>query len=391
MVQESLLEATTAHAPALAGTGDARDAADAPIAWNRDSILFSSCNEDSGSELRAFGDLSGKHVLCITAGGGRVLNLLSARPERICAVDLNPVQNYLLELKAAGMRALDHGAYLRFLGVRECTARLATYRTLRNQLSAGARAFFESHPQLIEAGVLFQGRLERYFHRLSKVLQWTQPLGARRLFECENIQQQRAWVHRLNSPVFRAMCETACRRSVLQMFSGDPGFYRYVPPEISLHRVIYAGVIEHFMHHLARKNPLMQLVFFGRFIDETALPPYLNASSYDQIREALGRVQLEIRSARMDEVLPQAGPAAFDAFSLSDISSYLDAAAHDQLFADTLAAARPGARLCSRSNLHHRALRPEHEARIQRDRALEHELSIADHSCVHKFLIGTIR
>src|SRR5688572_12482831 len=82
------------------------------VDWKRDSILFSSCNEDSGSELRAFGDLTGKHVLCITAGGGRVLNLLVTRPAVIWAVDLNPAQNSLLELKVAGMRALDHEAYL---------------------------------------------------------------------------------------------------------------------------------------------------------------------------------------------------------------------------------------------------------------------------------------
>jgi S-adenosylmethionine-diacylglycerol 3-amino-3-carboxypropyl transferase len=262
---------------------------------------------------------------------------------------------------------------------------------LREQLSPGARGFFEAHPGLIEAGVLFQGRLERYLRRLSKILQWLQPLGVRRLFACESIEQQRAWLSKLNSPVFRTICETACRRGVLQAFSGDPGFYRYVPPEVPLHRVIYAGVIEHFTHHLARKNPLMQLVFFGRFIDETALPAYLNAASYDRIREALSRVQLEIRTARMDEALSQAGPGAFDAFSLSDISSYLDVSAHDQLFADALVAAKAGARLCSRSNIHHRALRPEHEARLERDRALEHELSIADHSCVHKFVIGTVR
>ena len=50
---------------------------------------------------------------------------------------------------------------------------------------------------------------------------------------------------------------------------------------------------------------------------------------------------------------------AIDAFSLSDISSYLDDAAHAQLFQSVLTAARPAAKIVSRSNIHHRPLTPE--------------------------------
>jgi hypothetical protein len=47
--------------------------------------------------------------------------------------------------------------------------------------------------------------------------------------------------------------------------------------------------------------------------------------------------------------------------------------------------------LCSRSNIYHRALLPEQAARIERATALERQLAIDDHSCVHEFLVGTIR
>jgi S-adenosylmethionine-diacylglycerol 3-amino-3-carboxypropyl transferase len=388
MVQDIVVDAD-AHAPASSGMGALE--AFTGVAWARDSILFSSCNEDSGSELSAFGELEGKRILSITAGGGRVLNLLVGRPELICAVDLNPVQNYLLELKAAGMRALEHAEYLEFLGVRESSDRLRVYSRIRSQLSSGAQSFFDAHPSLIDAGVLFEGRLERFLRKISKLLQWAQPLGLRRLFECEDIEQQRRWLSKVDTAAFRALAHSCCRRSVLQTFSGDPGFYRYIPQEIPLHRVIYGGVIEHFTHHLARNNPLMQLVFFGRLIYEPALPAYLNAATYDRVRDALHRVQLVIRTATVNEVLNDAGGATFDAFSLSDISSYLDDAAHDQLFEDTLAASREGAIICSRSNIHHRPLRLEHEARLTRNPALERQLAISDHSCVHKFVIGQVR
>src|ERR1039457_1199967 len=73
----------------------------AAIPWRRYSgrINYSSCNEDSHSELEALRLAPDKRVLCVTAGGGRVLNLLYDRPREIMAVDVNPTQNHLLELK----------------------------------------------------------------------------------------------------------------------------------------------------------------------------------------------------------------------------------------------------------------------------------------------------
>ncbi|HEX7670115.1 MAG TPA: DUF3419 family protein [Polyangiaceae bacterium] len=362
----------------------------AAVTWAKDSILFSSCNEDSSCELRAFGDLAGKRVLCITAGGGRVLNLLLGRPDVVWAIDLNPAQNYLLELKIAGMRALDHTAYLRFMGVRACPDRRVTYAALREMLSPGAARFFDANPKLVENGILLQGKLERYLRRVAIALRLIQPFGVRQLFAHKDIEAQRRFVEKLDSRLFRAVAEIACSRSMLRLFSGDPGFYRYVPQEVPLHRVIYDGVLDHFRHYLAQDNPLMQLVFFGRWIDEAALPIYLNAKTYEAVKAGLERVRLVTVTSTVNAALAEAGPAHFDTFSLSDISSYLDDAAHTQLFEDVLTAARPGARICSRSNIHHRPLPPEFARRLTRDLALERELSIADHSCVHKFVIGEL-
>ena len=56
-----------------------------------------------------------------------------------------------------------------------------------------------------------------------------------------------------------------------------------------------------------------------------------------------------------------------------------------------LSSASPGARLCSRSNIFHRPLAPEHAARVRRDPDLEARLSLHDHATVHEFVVGEIR
>ena len=360
------------------------------VVWDTTSILFSSCNEDSNAELRAFGDCTNQDLFCVTGGGGRALALLLAKPRSIVAVDLNPAQNALLELKIAAMRQLDHDAYLRFLGLRADGERLQTYRLCRGALSPDAQRFFDARADAIAAGVLYRGGLERFLARVAWAARLAQPLGLRRLIEARDLDEQRAIVAKVDTPFWRAIMKTFVRRSVLRMFSGDPGFFRYLPDDMRLHHVLYDCVLTNLRTVLLRENPLLQLVLFGRYVWEETLPPYLNAATYDAVKSALATTELRIVTSTVSEALRTHAAASFDAYSLSDISSYLDDAAHHELFEHVLGTARSGARVCSRSILRHRPLAPEQAVRLQRDFALERDLAARDHACVHAFLVGTV-
>ena len=90
------------------------------ISWQRyrERISYSSCNEDSGSEVQVLIPHEAKRLVSICASGGRVLNLLQDGADEVWAVDVNPSQTHLFELKVAGLRALDHADFLSFMGVR---------------------------------------------------------------------------------------------------------------------------------------------------------------------------------------------------------------------------------------------------------------------------------
>jgi S-adenosylmethionine-diacylglycerol 3-amino-3-carboxypropyl transferase len=361
------------------------------VTWSKESILFSACNEDTRSELKALGPLAGKHVFCVTAGGGRVLSLLLHRPKSVLAVDLNPAQSALLELKVAAMRALDHDGYLRFLGVRPSRERLSTYLRVRPALSPSAQAFFEQNLESIQSGVLFSGRLERFLAFIARVARIGHPFGLRRLFESKTLDEQRAMLARLETPLWRFVTQNLSRRTVIAALSGDPGFYKNLPKEMPLHEVIYDRIHGHMRDTLLRDNPLLQLVFYGRYIWEPALPIYLHADTYDRVKAALSEVKLDIVTGMVDETLADPSRKGIDAFSLSDISSYLSNEAHHRLFETVLSSARPGARLCSRANIYHRPLSPEHAKRVERDPVLERKLAKYDHACVHEFVVGAVK
>jgi S-adenosylmethionine-diacylglycerol 3-amino-3-carboxypropyl transferase len=362
------------------------------IPWKKFSgrISYSSCNEDSRSELKALRLGAGKRVFCITAGGGRVLNLLYDHPQEILAVDVNPTQNHLLELKIAAMRALSYEPYLAFLGVRRARDRLKVYQGLRPALSHAAGAYFDAHPELVRRGVLFQGSLERFLVHVSRISHAVRPLWIRRLFKFDDIAKQRHFLDGWNTRAWRFVGEMLCRRSFLELFSRDPGFWRFVPPEVPLHRHIFDLMHRYLCNHLARESHLLQLVFFARYIYEPAMPIYLLPGSFERIREALKATQVTIVTAPAAAALADVADRSFDAYSIADVSSYLSEADFGTLMDEIMRTARAEARLCSRGIFVHRPLPPDHVHRVRRDHNLERRLSFDDVAMVHEFLVGTL-
>ena len=79
-------------------------------------INYSQCWEDPLLLNEALEINAQDTVLSITSGGDNTLFLLLKQPKKIVSIDFNPVQNYLLELKIATLKALPHGEVLEFLG-----------------------------------------------------------------------------------------------------------------------------------------------------------------------------------------------------------------------------------------------------------------------------------
>jgi S-adenosylmethionine-diacylglycerol 3-amino-3-carboxypropyl transferase len=362
----------------------------AEVRWSKDRIVFSACNEDTRSEVRALRPSAARRLVCVTAGGGRVLSLLAERPDEILAIDLNPCQNFLLELKIAAIRMLGHGAFLELMGVRPCTARLAHYGRVRPALSAAARRFFDDRAHELAPGVLYAGALERFFARIALVMRLVRPSTLGRLFACRDLGEQQRVLARFETPLFRLVGENLARRSVMRLFSGDPGYYRHLPDDFPIHSAVYECVSRYMWNHLVRANPLLSLVFFGRYVDETAMPAYLHASGFAKVQSSIAHVRIEIETGTVADVLAARPAGSFDAYSLSDICSYLDETSFEQLFDQVVRTARADARVCSRGCLAHPRLAPGVSRRFRRDRALENRLGFHDHAMVHRFLVAEV-
>jgi S-adenosylmethionine-diacylglycerol 3-amino-3-carboxypropyl transferase len=357
----------------------------------KERISYASCNESSACEVRALRPGPGKCLFCVTAGGGRVLDLLADGPEEVWSVDLNPCQNHLLELKIAGIQELSHGAYLKFLGVRPSRERLAVYKRLRPRLGEEAQKFFDARPRIIKAGVLYQGCLERFLaHVIVPAVRLVRPFWVRRLMAATTVEEQRRLFQEPGTRLWRALVATLCRRRFFEWFSGGAGFWRYLPADFPLHTCVVANVFGYLETHLARDNHLVSLIFNGRYTNEAALPAYLQPEPFARIRAALACTRIRLITGTVGDALHHAPAGSFDGFALSDISSYLDDRSYRGVFDQVMRTARKDARVCSRGILRHRNPPTEFAARLRREPELEREFARDDASMVHAFLVGEL-
>ena len=353
----------------------------------RSTLNYSSVNEDWRTEARALAIGPGDRVLAIT-GGGRPLDLLLAGPERVVAIDAVPAQSALLELEAAAMRTLAYDGYAAFLGLTPATR--AERRRVLERLLAGlgseARAYWSAHRTLVEKGVLFQGRWERFFRLGSMVGRLVRPGKIRRLFAFEDLEEQRAFVgEHWDTAAWSWLHDAFLSRVVLRNVLGDPAFHAHVA--VRPGRFVRERMKESLLSVLARDNFMVSLTLRGQFAPRD-LPPRLTPEGVAVIRERLDR--LEIVTGDVIAHLEGVAPGTYTRLSLSDVPSYLSQKDFERLLAAVARAGAPGARFCIRLFLS-RPEFPEGQAWVLvREPELERRLAEEDHAFAYDFIVGSV-
>jgi len=108
------------------------------------NLVYNSCWEDPQLDRLALGLGPSDTVLAITSGGCNVLDYALTEPAHVYAVDINPRQNALLELKLAGIRSLDFETFFSLFGRGRLPEFPRLYRSvLRPLLSDAARMYWD--------------------------------------------------------------------------------------------------------------------------------------------------------------------------------------------------------------------------------------------------------
>jgi S-adenosylmethionine-diacylglycerol 3-amino-3-carboxypropyl transferase len=162
----------------------------------------------------------------------------------------------------------------------------------------------------------------------------------------------------------------------------DPGFFSHVENEsFSSH---FHGVFERTVtRNLVAENYFLHHMLTGVYPRGrgTALPPYLDPTSSNQISER-GVYGLELVDGAFQDYLWQCDDSSVDGIVLSNICEWMAAGEIKLLFASIARVARPGARVCFRNFVGHTEVPEDSASRIVEDRAAGARAIQHDRSCV---------
>jgi S-adenosylmethionine:diacylglycerol 3-amino-3-carboxypropyl transferase len=280
-------------------------------------LRYSTVWEDHLLLERGLEPKSDDDLLVIASAGDNVLNLLLLEPRRIVAIDVNPGQLALVELKLAALSVLDHRAFVQLLGLtpQEPNARVALYERVRARLSNPSRAWWDDHTAIIASGVSTAGRLDRYIAGFRELHLDRDDVDA--LLSSRTLAEQRANATRLFSADFRRTFTHYFSAEHLGGRGRDPTQMQYVSDEFDLTAHLLSRLLWACTELPLRGNFYVERFFRGI---ETRVP-YVHPSVYPRLRRLASRVELV--NAEIANYLASCPARSLSHAALSDVFEYL--------------------------------------------------------------------
>jgi S-adenosylmethionine-diacylglycerol 3-amino-3-carboxypropyl transferase len=311
-------------------------------------LMFTQSWEDPACDVAALRPQPGATIFAIISGCDNVFGLLLTDPARIIAVDLNPAQVHLFELKRAAFRRLSHAEMLELLGVRAAAARQRLYQKLRGDLSPAALEFWDARPQYFDLGLLTRGGFERYYAMARALLRIVIGGGRlERLFTLCPDEQRQFYVQQWDTWRWRTLLRVVCSKYVLGARL-DPTWFAHA--ETSSFGKHFTLLAEHAVAELpARSNYFLAQILLGRYLDEATVPDYLRPEHFETIRRRLDRISAV--TADVGDAVEALEPHSVDCFALSNVFEYSPRELFERTLTALVRAGRPGARFALRNLL----------------------------------------
>lgn len=253
--------------------------------WFR-RLVYTQIWEDPEADLAALRLPVGSTIVTISSGGCNALSYLAARPAQVYAVDLNEAHLSLLQLKLAGLRAFSsYAEFWQFFGEGASVDNSALYRErLRPVLDAEIRAYWDrlnfiGRPRhaYFNDGFYRHGMLGRFIglaHVAAKLARVDLP--ALLNGEKNSTERIRALyrLHRLfHSPLARLITGTP---ALLFSLGIPPQQRALLGADAPLNQVLHERLLP---LHRNYRGP-----------GDVCLPPYLQRSQFERMRDGAGLI-----------------------------------------------------------------------------------------------------
>jgi S-adenosylmethionine-diacylglycerol 3-amino-3-carboxypropyl transferase len=312
-----------------------------------DQLLYGQNWEDSALEIDALDIRRSDRVIAVAGAGCTTLALLARGPRSLHAVDRNLAQLQLLRLKLAAVCHLPPGEAAGFLGGVRADHRLRVFNALSPKLDRDTAAFWDQRGDAIARGVISQGRVERFFGFIRRLLRLVH--SRRRIeqaFEQATLEAQRLFYdERWDTAGWRALFLLAHKRILDRVL--DPAFYQYVDGR-GLSRDLRERAARCMTRLPMRSNYFLSWILRGHYgDDDIGRPDYLSAGSVAALRQHAETLQTH--RADLGAFLRAMPDSSGDKFYLSNVCEWLPDAELGPFFKEIGRVARDGATVCYRA------------------------------------------
>ncbi len=310
------------------------------------NILF----EDAEVDEQYLGLDEDSTVLSITGAGCGVAGMVTKRPRRIDAVDINRHHLALAALKATAAQRMEHYDDFYDLLARGWSPEPEQHlRPLADYLPSWVASYWKRYSHRFEQSLYLQGLTAKMLRTLRRQMgmgvDWARTICAMPLEE--RVRTLHAKLSEVDTPITRALLD-----SPLQLIALGINFQqrdRLVATEQS-------SMADYFITHLTRvmetdlwKNWFFWYAAAGTFNhrDKDAVPPYLRR---DRWEKSLGApTELRFRHGNLFDLLDEAGPQTWSHYTLCDAVDWMAPKVQRRLFDEIRRTSRPDATIMLRS------------------------------------------
>ena len=233
-------------------------------------------------------------VVVITSAGCNALDYVLAGPGRVDAVDMNPRQNALLELKIAGIRRLDYPTFFEMFGHGWCKQADALYRPGSGPICAAARGATGTATSASSAPAV---RRSFYFHGTAGSLAWMvkhymdnvariRP-SITQLMDACTVAEQQAIYRAISPDLLEGFVRWAMDRDMTLAMLGVPRAARTAGrPHLSRrHRQVHGGSCRSGLHQAAVPRELFLARLLTGQYTPNCCPEYLKPDNFARLQQ----------------------------------------------------------------------------------------------------------
>lgn len=266
---------------------------------HRHNLVYNTCWEDPRIDRQVLELKHSDHVMLITSAGCNALDYALDSPASVHAVDLNPLQNALLELKIACIRALDFDEFFAVFGRGGWDGWRAAYTAkVRPLLSDVSQKIWDARL------VFFSGESRRtsfYFHGSSGYFAWLVNAYMNRIakvrdsltgmLDASDVHEQRAIFESGNvrDSIWRPMLRWMLRRDLTMSMLGVPKLQRS-----QIDRDVPGGIeqfiidrVESVFTRLPLKDNYFWRVYLTGGYSPECCPEYLKEANFCRLKAGL--------------------------------------------------------------------------------------------------------